>query len=221
LARPGKTQHLPEWQIPGSKCKSQATAAKVTVEANLSNDLLLDNGAQIEMTLGHRWVWTRDRWRLLSAQPCAGAGQIQVGYPLPSYAGYPAARHFGYGDPRVPGTPSTTIREGRGCRTSPFRNAGHSGYSDTGTPGTPDARLSLSGSTDRDLQRSVTINQMPSQNSVRRRAIDPVWIGSGQPREGMTPMRFRLIAVFLIAQMCGAQNPMVTPPAPCRLLRRV
>jgi hypothetical protein len=29
----------------------------------------------------------------------------------------------------------------------------------------------------------------------------------------MTPMRFRLIAVFLIAQMCGAQNPMVTPPA--------
>jgi hypothetical protein len=112
---------------------SAATAAMVTVEVSTSNDLLLDNGAQIEMTL---------------AAPLAlDARQIASAVPLsrpPQPGSFKSATLCRFtpgtpGSPGMPGTSDTVIPGSPG--TPSITIPGGPGMPDTeipGTPGTPD-----------------------------------------------------------------------------------
>lgn len=105
---------------------SNATAAKITIEASASNDLLLDNGAQIEMTL---------------AAPLAlDSGQVANAIPLtraPEPGKFKSATlcRPTPGSPGTPGSPDTVIPGSPG--TPSITIPGGPGMPDTTIPGTP------------------------------------------------------------------------------------
>ena len=105
---------------------SIATAASITIEASTSNDLLLDNGAQIEMTL---------------AAPLAlDSGQIANAIPLtrpPEPGKFKSATlcRSTPGSPGTPGSPDTVIPGSPG--TPSITIPGGPGMPDTTIPGTP------------------------------------------------------------------------------------
>jgi hypothetical protein len=107
-----------------------ATAAKVSVEASLANDLLLDNGAQIEMTLAA--PLTLDARLVAEAIPLSRApepGKFKSATLCRPTPGTPGSA--GTSDtviPGSPGTPSTTIPGGPGMPDITI----------PGTPATPD-----------------------------------------------------------------------------------
>jgi hypothetical protein len=148
----------------------RATAAKVTVEANLSNDLLLDNGAQIEMTLGA--PLGVDARQVATAIPLSRAPEpgkfksATLCRPTPGYPGSPGTSDTVI--PGSPGTPSTTIPGGPGMPDITI--PGTPATPDTvipGTPGTPGTPGSVCPAAPIVISSvPVTINQMPSQNSV-------------------------------------------------------
>jgi len=147
-----------------------ATAAKVTVEANLSNDLLLDNGAQIEMTLAAPLAL--DARQVTTAIPLSRAPEpgkfksATLCRPTPGYPGSPGTSDTVI--PGSPGTPSTTIPGGPGMPDITI--PGTPATPDTvipGTPGTPGTPGSVCPAAPIVISSvPVTINQMPSQNSV-------------------------------------------------------
>ena len=145
---------------------SAQTAAKITIKLSTSNDLLLDNGAQIEMTLGAPLEMNRSA--VASAIPLARApepGKFKSATLCRFIAGTPGTS--GTSDTVIPGssgTPSTTIPGGPGMPDITI--PGSPATPDTvisgtpGTPGTPDifcpaAPIVIS---------SVPIDTMPARN---------------------------------------------------------
>jgi hypothetical protein len=113
---------------------SAVTAATITVEASLSNDLLLDNGAQIEMTLAA--PLTLDTSQITSAIPLSRPPEpgkfksATLCRPTPASPGTPGSPDTVI--PGSPGTPSTTIPGGPGMPDITI----------PGTPATPDTVIS-------------------------------------------------------------------------------
>ena len=107
-----------------------ATAAKLTVNASPANDLLLDNGAEIEMTLAAPLALDRSEIALavpLSRAPQPGAAKsATLCRPTPGTPGTPGTPDTVI--PGSPGTPSTTIPGGPGMPDTVL----------PGTPATPD-----------------------------------------------------------------------------------
>lgn len=120
---------LPQAPAAGSNPSAAATAAKLTIEASPSNDLLLDNGAQIEMTLAA--PLSLDAQAVDNAIPLSHAPQpgkfksATLCRPTPGYPGSPGTPDTVI--PGTPGTPSTTIPGGPGMPDITI----------PGTPGTP------------------------------------------------------------------------------------
>lgn len=106
------------------------TAARVTIEVSRANDLLLDNGAQLEMTLGA--PVPLDSNLVAAAIPLTQAPQpgkfksATLCRPIPGSPGSPGTPDTVI--PGSPGTPSTTIPGGPGMPDITI----------PGTPATPD-----------------------------------------------------------------------------------
>jgi hypothetical protein len=118
-----------------------ATVAMVTVEASTANDLLLDNGAQIEMTLAAPIAL--DARQVANAVPLSQApapGKFKSATlcrPTPGSPGSPGSPDTVI--PGTPGTPSITIPGGPGMPDTVI--PGTPGTPPTvipGSPGTPD-----------------------------------------------------------------------------------
>ena len=105
---------------------SAATAATITVEATTSNDLLLDNGAQIEMTLAA--PLTLDTSQIASAIPLSRP-------PEPGKFKSATLCRPTPGSPGTPGSPDTVIPGSPG--TPSITIPGAPGMPDTVIPGTP------------------------------------------------------------------------------------
>lgn len=129
----GYTIALPRAAMAGAApadAGSAETAARVTVEVSTSNDLLLDNGAQIEMTLAAPLAL--DAKQVLSAIPLSRAPEpgkfrsATLCRPTPGSPGSPGTSDTVI--PGSPGTPSTTIpgtpgspdTPGSSCPTAPI-----------------------------------------------------------------------------------------------------
>jgi hypothetical protein len=102
------------------------TAATVTVEVSTANDLLLDNGAQVEMTLG--------------APLALDAAEVAKAIPLthaPAPGQFKSATRCRPtpGDPGTPGTPDTVIPGSPGTPSTTI--PGGPGMPDITIPGTP------------------------------------------------------------------------------------
>jgi hypothetical protein len=119
----------------------EETAAKLTVEVSLANDLLLDNGTQLEMTLGS--PLSLDAREVSGAIPLThgpAPGSFKTATLCQPTEGIPGSP--GTPDtviPGTPGTPSTTIPGGPGMPDITI--PGTPGTPPTiipGTPGTPD-----------------------------------------------------------------------------------
>ena len=72
----------PPANAPGGGAEDSAaeTLIAVAVQVSANNDVLLDNGAQVEITLGAPLSWTRRRWRRrfrFRARPCLGNSNPQ------------------------------------------------------------------------------------------------------------------------------------------------
>lgn len=134
----GYTVALPEFSKQPANPPAQApvsnspvaTAAAITVEASPSNDLLLDNGAQIEMILAASLAL--DRSEIANAIPLSRPPEpgkfrsATLCRPTPGSPGTPGSPDTVI--PGSPGTPSTTIPGGPGMPDTVI----------PGTPATPD-----------------------------------------------------------------------------------
>jgi hypothetical protein len=129
----GYTIALPDFNAAAlaalSQKKTPATAANITIQVSTANDLLLDNGAQIEMTLASPLAL--DAKQVANAIPLSHAPQpgkfksATLCRPTPDIPGSP-----GTSDTVIPGssgTPSITIPGGPGMPDTVI----------PGTPGTP------------------------------------------------------------------------------------
>lgn len=111
---------------PAAADGSAVTAATITVEATSANDLLLDNGAQIEMTLAA--PLTLDTSQIASAIPLSRP-------PLPGKFKSATLCRPTPGSPATPGSPDTVIPGSPG--TPSITIPGAPGMPDTVIPGTP------------------------------------------------------------------------------------
>lgn len=121
------------------------TAAKLTIQVSRANDLLLDNGAQVEMTLGSPVILDADQvGASISTTQAPQPGKFKSATqcrPTPGGPGSPGTPDTVI--PGSPGTPSTTIPGGPGMPDITI--PGTPATPDTvipgspGTPGTPGA----------------------------------------------------------------------------------
>jgi hypothetical protein len=102
------------------------TAATVTLETSTANDLLLDNGAQMEMTLGAPLVL--DASEVAKAIPLTQA-------PVPGKFKSATLCRPTLGDPGTPGSPDTVIPGSPGTPSTTI--PGGPGMPDITIPGTP------------------------------------------------------------------------------------
>lgn len=119
---------LPDQPAPGASLIGlpTATAARLTIQVNAANDLLLDNGTQLEMTLAAPVT-------LDAAQVAASLG---VTRPLAPGALHSATRcRPTEGTPGSPGTPDTVIPGSAGTPSTTI--PGGPGMPDITIPGTP------------------------------------------------------------------------------------
>lgn len=118
--------YIVELTGPGSSETAGATLSLVTVQVSRNNDILLDNGSQIEMTLEAPLLL--DAAKVAQAVPLSHApapGQFKPATLCRPTAGDPGTS----GTPGTPGTPDTIIPG----------TPGTPGTADSpGTPGTPD-----------------------------------------------------------------------------------
>jgi hypothetical protein len=142
-----------------------AMVADVTVQANTSNDILLDNGAQIEMTLDAPLAL--DAAKIASALPLSHAPEpgkfksATLCRPTPGEPGTPGTSDTVI--PGSPGTPSTTIPGGPDMPDTVI--PGTPSTPDTvipGTPGTPGTPGSVCPATPIVIS-SVPVAVMPAQ----------------------------------------------------------
>jgi hypothetical protein len=128
----GYTIVLPDFSLAGAADAADgnvgpaATVALVTAEVSTWNDLLLDNGAQIEMTLAAPLVL--DTTQVANAMPLSRA-------PAPGKFKSATLCRPTAGDPGSPGTPDTVIPGSPG--TPSITIPGGPGMPDTTIPGTP------------------------------------------------------------------------------------
>jgi len=118
-----------------------ATKVEVTVEVRTSNDLLLDNGAQIEMTLAAPLALDAKQVALAIPMTRApGPGSFKSATLCRPTSGFPGSP--GTPDtviPGTPGTPSITIPGGPGMPDTTIPGTpGTPSITIPGTPGTPD-----------------------------------------------------------------------------------
>jgi hypothetical protein len=131
---------------PGANPQSEdaETLIAITIQATSANDLLLDNGADVELTLAAPLAL--DTEQIAQAIPLSRLplpGQFKSATQCRNIPGSPGSPGTpGTPDTVIPGTPSTTIPGGPGMPdtvipgTSPTVIPGTPGTS--GTPGTPD-----------------------------------------------------------------------------------
>src|SRR5579862_339794 len=109
---------------------SASTAAKLTIQVSRANDLLLDNGAQVEMTLATPVALDAERVSAaISLTQAPQPGRFKSATqcrPTPGFPGSPGTPDTVI--PGSPGTPSTTIPGGPGMPDTVI----------PGTPATPD-----------------------------------------------------------------------------------
>lgn len=124
----GYAVSLPDvWPVPASSSGSPiSSAARVTVEVSTSNDLLLDNGAQIEMTLAMPLE--------LDAEAIADAVSLTRA-PAPGSFHTATLCRPAPGMPGTPGTPDTVIPGSPGTPDTTI--PGGPGMPDITIPGTP------------------------------------------------------------------------------------
>lgn len=130
----GYTLALPEFSKQPANAPAQepvsdilpATASTITVEASPSNDLLLDNGAQIEMTLAAPLAV--DRGEIASAIPLSRP-------PEPGKFKSATLCRPTSGSPGTPGSPDTVIPGSPGTPSTTI--PGGPGMPDITIPGTP------------------------------------------------------------------------------------
>lgn len=116
---------------PGAAPQSAAaeTLIAITIQATTGNDLLLDNGADVEMTLAAPLVL--DAQQIAQAMPLSRApqpGQLKSATQCRNYPGSPSS-------PGIPGTPDTVIPGSSGTPSTTI--PGGPGMPDTVIPGTP------------------------------------------------------------------------------------
>lgn len=128
----------------GAQSEAAETLIAITMQATTANDLLLDNGADVEMTLAAPLALdTEQITRAIPLSRLPQPGQFKSATQCRNIPGSPGSPGTpGTSDTVIPGTPSTTIPGGPGMPdtvipgTSPTVIPGTPGTS--GTPGTPD-----------------------------------------------------------------------------------
>ena len=128
----------------GAQSEDAETLIAITIQVTTANDLLLDNGADIEMTLAAPLALdTEQITRAIPLSRLPQPGQFKSATQCRNIPGSPGSPGTpGTSDTVIPGTPSTTIPGGPGMPdtvipgTSPTVIPGTPGTS--GTPGTPD-----------------------------------------------------------------------------------
>ncbi|HEY1808814.1 MAG TPA: hypothetical protein VGG42_09645 [Acidobacteriaceae bacterium] len=125
----GYVVSLPD-AAPGAALPADATEMQVTIQESTANDLLLDNGAQMEMALAAPLVLDADQVaRAMSRTHAPGPGSLKSATTCRPTAGSPGSS--GTADtviPGMPGTPETVIPGGPGMPDTVI----------PGTPATPD-----------------------------------------------------------------------------------
>ena len=147
------------------------TLIAITIQVTTANDLLLDNGAEVEMTLGA--PLELDAKQVAQSIPLSrvpAPGQLQIGHSLPRHSRQPwFTGNAGYGDSR--NARHAGYNDSAGAGYAGHHNSGNSSHSGYGDPRNARhagrSRLYLPGQAAGDFVRSGRHQSDNAEHSAR------------------------------------------------------